>query len=532
MLLKRTISWHFIFILLAGIILRLNFANNIISDIFLPDLGGDPCHHYNLAFNIASGNGAVTNFIFSYWFNHLSIPALSDIYPPGTHAYIALFLKVFGKNFFVARVSVFIASLFTIYLSYRIGKEINGEITGLISALFVTFNNAHIEHSVLVMTPIITLLALQLFILFMLLSKKFHFSMLSGASLGWATLCQNGAIILYPLAIAYIWIFKIDKKKKLLLISIFSISFLMIILPWAYKTNIYFGAPLYTQMKYYPFINNFMNMMSSNIAPSVSEIMKSMNYINFIKGIFNSFIMNLIRGLKYITPVFMQPLSILLPYIVYESFKPEITRKRFIFMLSMAAIIFIPFVFASSAMGGRLFPRHYILFLAFLPPLFSIGLINIHQKIKRKYSFLDVNLKNIPAITFVVLITAFTITYDNNKPSPWKKDNTTLYQIGDDIKKITNENSVIMYAFTPQDAWCLTGRNIVSDPVFGFYSLPSIRAKEVADKYNVRYLLIDKDDQIYMRSNIYFSESLYSGLKLKKIYGSSQKNIFLYEIKK
>jgi 4-amino-4-deoxy-L-arabinose transferase-like glycosyltransferase len=498
----------------------------------LPDLGGDPCHHFNLAVNIASGNGAVTNFIFSYWFNHFDLPALTDIYPPGTHIYIALFLKVFSKSFFIARLSVFIASLFTIYLGYRIGEKINGKITGLISAVFIAFNTTHIEHSVLVMTPVITLLALQLFVLFMLSSKKLHFSILSGISLGWAALCQNGAIILYPLAIIYFWILKISTKQKLVLVSFFSIFFLLTVIPWAYKTYIYFGSPLYTHMKYYPFINNFMDMMSSKTPPNNFEIINNINYVSYMKDLMYWFTMNLIRGLKYMTPLFMQPLAIFLPYFLYCALKRPSTRKNALFMLIMAIIIFVPFVIASSAMGGRLFPRHYILFLAFLPPLFAIGLEESYQNLKIKMPYLEIYFNKTRIILFVLLITGVTALYNEIKSSPWRQNNEKLYRIGDDIKKITEKDSVIMYAFTPQDAWCLTGRNTVSDPIFGFFNQPSIRAKEVVDKYNVKYLLVDQDDQIYKRSNIYFSEFLYNGLKLKKIYKSPDKEIVLYEIEK
>ena len=99
----------------------------------MPNLGGDPCHHYNIAYNIASGNGPVTNFIYAYWHHHPALPALSDIYPPGTHFFLALPMIIFAKSYFIARMSELAAGVTSVYFSYLIGKNIFNKKVGLIN---------------------------------------------------------------------------------------------------------------------------------------------------------------------------------------------------------------------------------------------------------------------------------------------------------------------------------------------------------------------------------------------------------------
>jgi len=520
-----------LFIILGAIVVRIHYLTSLVGDVYLPNLGGDPCHHFNIALNIALGKGAVTNFIYSYWFHHSSLPAVTDVYPPGAHAYIALFLKAFGKNYFVARIAILIASILTIYLGYKIGKIIGGKKIGIISALFIAFNDSHIENSVMVMTPVITLLALQLFVLCLLESKKIKYLIAAGLSLGWASLCQNGAIILYPLAILYIWLLFDSKKERAISIFLFTTFFIAILMPWSLKTYAYFGSPLYSNMKYYPFTNSFMNMMSEASPPSKNLFMENIVYGQYLKHLALLLFENTARGIKYLTPTFIIFLAPILPFIFLFSFKSKVTRRNLLFLSSMALIIFIPFVIATTtAMNGRLFARHYIIFLAFLPPIFSIGIMYLYEKLNINWPLFKIKMNIKYSLLFFTAITIIIIFINEFKSSPWSQDNKNLYAIGNDIRKLTDEKSVIMYAYTPQDAWCLTGRNIISDPVFGFYKTPSLRAKEESDNFNANYLLIDQDDQIYKRSEVVFSELLYKDLILKKIYTAPSNNIFLYEI--
>ena len=132
----------------------------------------------------------------------------------------------------------------------------------------------------------------------------------------------------------------------------------------------------------------------------------------------------------------------------------------------------------------------------------------------------------------MAVFTITTVFINESRHTFWEKDTSALYSAGIDINKIVPKESRIMFASTPQDAWCLTQRNIVGDPNFGFSLVPSNRAKHEVSNYNVDYLWIDKSDYIYKRSNVYSDLSIYQGLKLEKIYESKDHLSSLYKINK
>ena len=529
-ILKR--NYILVIIVISAIALRMHFLSRLGGDIFLPNLGGDPCHHFNLALNISLNKGPVTDFIFSYWFQHEKIPALSDIYPPGPHSYIALFLKFFGNSYFVARIAVLIAALTSIILAYKIGKLIFNTPIGLISASLIALNTSHIENSVIVMYPTITLAAMQLFVLFLLKIDKLKNSILSGIFLGITALCQNGAIILYPFSIILLWMLLPNDKNKIRSLFLFTLAFSLTIFPWALVTFNYFGSPFYSHMKYFSFTHNWINMMSDSKPPSIGDFIKNEFNLSYIQNFSKQLLLNALRGIKFLSPSIFFYLSPLLPFAVFLAIKKAKGAQKIILItfIMMALSIFVPFIIAISTGEGRLFARHYIIFFSILSPIFASGIYIIYKHLENKFHLFNFISQKKMIIFSAPIIVMLTIINNEIKSSPWNKNNNELYKIGNEIKNLTLENSVIMYAFTPQDAWCLTSRKIISDPIFGFYDKPSNRAQTEAVRYNAKYLLVDRDDEIYPRSNIYFDESLYSGLKLKKIYKAEKKNIVLYEI--
>ena len=92
--------FNLLIIVSIGLFFRLFYLLKKTGDIFLPNLGGDSCHHYNMAYNIASGIGPKTSFIFSYWFYHDHIPAMTDVYAPGYSYFLSLFLFIKDEFFF------------------------------------------------------------------------------------------------------------------------------------------------------------------------------------------------------------------------------------------------------------------------------------------------------------------------------------------------------------------------------------------------------------------------------------------------
>ena len=93
---------NYIKILIFGLFLRLFYLVSKVGDLTKINLGGDPCHHYNIAYNLSKFVGPKTNFIFSYWHHHEKLPALTDTYLPGFHIFASIFL-FFSDSFLVTR---------------------------------------------------------------------------------------------------------------------------------------------------------------------------------------------------------------------------------------------------------------------------------------------------------------------------------------------------------------------------------------------------------------------------------------------
>ena len=92
--LKNLLNIFFIKSLILGIILRIIYLFTKTGDVNKINLGGDPCHHFNISYNISNFVGPKTDFIFSFWHRHDVLPAITDVYSPGFHFFL-LFLYFF-----------------------------------------------------------------------------------------------------------------------------------------------------------------------------------------------------------------------------------------------------------------------------------------------------------------------------------------------------------------------------------------------------------------------------------------------------
>ncbi len=160
-------NYHLLFILLLAIILRIYYLIYNAGDLSFANLGGDPCFHYNIAFNIAKGIGPKTSFIFSYWFSHENIPALTDVYPPGFHYFSAFFL-LFNDHYITGRFANFFISILTIVIIYFIGKKIHSKNLGLLASFLLSINYFHIENSTVFMTVNFYTFLVSLFFFFII----------------------------------------------------------------------------------------------------------------------------------------------------------------------------------------------------------------------------------------------------------------------------------------------------------------------------------------------------------------------------
>ena len=536
-LLKKLLKFrrsNLLIIIGIGLFLRLFYLLQKTGNIFLPNLGGDSCYHYNVAHNIASGIGPKTSFIMSYWFYHDRIPAMTDLYGPGYHYFLSLFLLI-KNEFIILRISSLLVGLSSVLVAYLLGKIIYSKKLGYVSALIICFNFFHIENSTVIMRENFNLLLVQLFFLNLFLINRNIFLFCSmGLLIGCAAMTSGSWIILLMLFFFYTFYYFKKNYQFFIKIILFLFFFLLTIFPWGYISYNYFGKILFSYLSYYPYIPDWSVLMVDIGIPDISNFWRKIDFIKYIKnhfiwGLKNLYLLHLIT---FPTFVFMFSF-ILVPASFYAGWK--LKSKGFV-LLIFAILYFLGLLFGSYANNGILFPRHFLVLLAPISILLGYSLILIYYYLSKFNFFKSIasfflNYKIL--IYFIpILITVIGIQF---KSSFWEKDSTYFFDFGGKINKITNVNDTIMYAMTPQDAWCATGRKIVHDIAFN-NPKDMNRIRQEINKYDVNYLLIDLSNHIYPRGMIVKKHinqvinDYYPMLKLKEVLRDDTNGYYFYKI--
>ena len=534
---------YFILILVSGFFLRLFYMYNYAGNLHLPNLGGDPCHHFNTAINFSKFFIPQNDFIFAYWFRHEHLPALIDIYPPGLYVFLGLFLYLFGGSYLYARIFNIIISLLNIFFAYLIGIKINSKLLGVLAALSVSINIFHIENSVILMNVVFSMLLIQIVILSYLYSKNWF---VIGICCGCAYLtytASNIFVILFLIFLFYDFYSKNISLKQYFKNNFFlALGLIIIMLPWVIINYQYFNSILYSHQNFYPFTNSFSNMMHETTAPSIMNYLENNLNFSLIKKYLSWSIKDIIQSSLFLTPTLFFVLSFIFYPLIFISFFYG-DKKIKLFVLAFILIFFLNII-GSNANDGYLWPRHYVPILSLSSFLLFFGFfkINEHYNIHKNFLTNDYyfNLSrlfknNYLLILIILLINFFTIVgliYKDNKvdSSFWSKETEHFYKFGEWIKNNTNPNDKIMYGLTPQDAWCATNRSIIGDPTFRL-SESYERAKNEIMFYNVKYLWIDLSNHIYQREdNINNVIKLYENIELKLIKKDDINNYYFYEI--
>ncbi|MDA9839106.1 hypothetical protein N9B99_05800, partial [Candidatus Pelagibacter sp.] len=486
----------------------------------------------NVALNISQGIGPKTSYIFSYWFPHESIPAVTDLYGPGYHYFLSLFLLV-KDEFISLRISSLVVGMCSILLAYIIGRKIHSTFLGYLSALVICFNFFHIENSTVIMRENFNLLIVQLFFLnlFYLKKNKLLFSSI-GIIIGYSAMTSAIWMILSIIFIFYLIanyeIKKIDIFFNILLTSIF---FMITIFPWAKISLDYFGKMLFSYTSYYPYVNDWGLMMSERGLPNVTNFWSEIDIVQYLKAHFYWGINNMYKFCLVLFPTFAFPASfILIPLILIGSYQLKFNGYL---LLLFTVLYFFALLFGSYGMKGILWPRHFMPFLATTSILMSFGFIFIyHQLIKfniiNKYLTLFTGYKFYKLVFLIPII--ITLVGIEVKDSFWERDSSQFYKFGNKIKEYTNINDVIMYANSVPDAWCVTKRKIVQDPAF-YKKNTSNRILEEVRRFDVDYLLVDVSDQIYQRGkDIVGAIKFYNQLELEEIFSDEKNGYHFYKI--
>ncbi len=521
-------NFHLYLILVIAVILRSYYLMTNAGDLSFPNLGGDPCHHYNIAYNISKGLGPTTSFIFSYWFEHHNIPALTDVYPPGFH-YFASFFLLINDSYNSGRFANFLISIITILLIYFTGKKIHSQKLGLIAAFIISLNYFHIENSTVFMTVNFYTFLVTIFFYVLLTfsdeNNKHLKHLILGLIIGYSSISFGAWQILFIIYF-YNYFFKENKFKIKNFYLTFLIGFSIFFIPWAYKTYIYFDFINYSNQKYYPYWK-WGDMMNSNIRPQFSIFWQNLDILEFLQNHIVWSVKNITKFCLALFPTFIFYLSFLLiPICIFGYY---INRDKNLFSLILFIILyFIAMSLASYSNGGVMYFRHFMPYLPSISLLLASGIIGVYNlKIfskLRNYNKILISLVYISS--FIGTIIGFEI-----KETFWQRDAKPFYEFSKKIKLQVKEDERIMYGLTVADAWCSTKREIVQDPTF-LQTKNSKRAAEEIKKYKVKYLFIDISDKIYDRTQHNIKETLkfYNDIDLSEIEADEKNGFYLYKI--
>lgn len=517
-------NFFLFWIIIIGFFLRIFYLFRKSGDFFVANLGGDSCYHYNLAHNIANGLGPKTSFIFAYWFSHPELPAYTDLYGPGYSMFLSLFLLL-NDSFFNLRLASLILGVTSILLAYYIGKKIHTKQLGLISSFFIAINYFHIENSTIVMRELFTLVIIQVFflILFNIEKKKFLFFLI-GIVTGYISITTG----VWPLFVFILFVYLILTLKKISIncIIIFLSGFFISSIHWILITKKYFGEFYYSNLKFYPYVENWVAMMYDSGFPDIENFWQTVNLKEYLSKHFFWLIENLYTSSLVLTPTFIYFLFFLLiPLCFYGALK---LKKNGFILIFFSIIYFLGLCFASYSSKGQLFTRHFLPLLSSVSLLLASGIIPVINFYRNKYNYINFN-----KFIYLVFLGSFLITLVGieTKPSYWETDTKKFYDFGNEIKLNTNNDDVILFGLKPQDAWCATRRNIVHDIAIAGGKAKH-RLKSEILRYNVSHIFVDLSVDNYKFSQEWLDIMLsnYGDLNLELILKDKESGYFFYKI--
>jgi hypothetical protein len=555
-------------LVVAAALLRLDYLHGLTDDPNRANVGGDPNHHFNIAWNIAHGRGPVTDFIFSYWFRHPAFPALTDIYPPGVHYVIGAFLTLFGDSYSVARFTCLFFGSIACCAAYFLARQFLPVGLAFLVGATVVLNPVHIEHSTIIMTPIIG--SFFVWLILALLLRHDGGNIWKGLLVGWGHLCMSA---LAPLSLAFVirefflCRFKGDRfgacGRRFIL---YALGVSIALAPWALETYRYFGKPLYTNFAFYPFTSNWVPMNHSTTPPSLARFVESNGgYLGTARLYGSYFLAGLVRSytqaLPLSTPRSLPADTINLSLIalgLVQLFRRD-TARALAFLGFFASFLLLLSV-GSTANEGYLSSRHVLIFAPLVIIVWALGLQLLFEGAKR------MTIRAIPALVqfrtavtmagwVVLLVACFAVTrtwrhyfhhwkyyeMEGARETPfseifafhyfWSRRSPELEAATEWIRTNTSPNAVFMYGKTPQDFWAATRRRVVVDPVFAG-GAPS-RAADEAKFYNVDFLALDSNNTIYPREPLPADVSAaYGGLKLTRVWSNAAGSFVIYKLEK
>jgi hypothetical protein len=551
----------------SALLLRISFLRALTNDPNSLNFGGDACHHYNIAWNVAHGRGPFTDFIFAYWFHHPALPALTDIYPPGVHYVLAIFLNLLGDNYGSARLASLFFGSIAGCIVYLLARQFTGRGLSFVAASILVLNPVHIEHSTVVMTPVIASFFVWMTVLIFL---KYRGGFVwKGALAGWSHLCMSALV---PLSLGFVlseWLRRnkepASKRGFCRGVAMFVLGIIICLGPWAVQTYRYFGKVFYTNFAFYPFTQSWVPMNYETTPPSLVAFIQSSGGVT---GVTKIYAMQFFAGLRRVyfqalplsTPdyAWVTPLSVVFVALgIIRLCRRETIDRAVLFLICFLSFLLMLSI-GSTANGGVLFTRHVIVFIPFVAILWVLGVELLAVQLKKLALSVNPRLERysgavrsmaLSAGMVVLAATSWTwISYFRHwtpynmagaRETPfseiyafrafWMEQHPELEEAARWVVANTSPNAVFMYGSTPQDFWALTHRRVVIDPVYAGGS--PVRARAEAIFYNVDFLVLDSTATIYPRSPhpTDLAQS-YPGLRLSRVWVNGSGSIDIYKI--
>lgn len=225
-------------VILFGLIILFSLIFVLLVPSIKSQWAQDSHWHMSLVENLAAGKGYTTDGISPH-----------GKYPPGLALLILPFYLIFQNINFAGLLVMYLFSVFSIILTYKLSKEIFGFKVAILSSFILVFHNLFIFNSVSIMTETpFMFFSIACLYFFMKSFDKHMFILPSLISFSFAVLIRyDGIFLVFPI-IFYVY-FRISELRNLIFSNIFIFSFIssfFIISLWFIRNFFVFGSFFYT----------------------------------------------------------------------------------------------------------------------------------------------------------------------------------------------------------------------------------------------------------------------------------------------
>ena len=515
---------------------RYFYLRERVGQIHAPNFGGDPCHHFSIAKNLVDGNGPKTDFLLGFWFDHPTIPALTDIYPPGVHLVMAGFMKFVSNDFLGARLASFALGCLTILVLFLLAYKLRSLRAGVVAAVYAACHPTLVENSTIVMTPMIcTFFILSSFALLFYTLPKRKLGWVAGVVMGFTHLCQGvGPLLLLSSLYAQLRNHGLRTFKSRYLVSLI-FAFVIVIAPWGIMTAQYFGKPFFTLLNFYPYSDNWGDMQTDPSLPKTGLAQLA----PLVKLLVGKFIPTMTDAINYLIVFHLDTyLGALCLVFVVVGILYSLRRTMGQTLVLFTMLYMFTMIVGSRALGGQLFQRHFVPLIALGSLYLGLGFDVIFSSLlKPNFWRMNAKLKEVTLASLVLASAVYFVPFSFERlktfnPTFWMKTSPSFIDTAKWIEIHTDPQDRFIFGSTPQDLSCLAHRQVIADPSFFGQEFRPYAAEKIR-KYRVRYLMVDASDELNQRPQKYNLEKMneqYPGFEARLAFKHPSAAIFVFKL--